>query len=158
MNTVLCVHLNVSRHSNMHYRFATQEDAAILAVLNQQLIRDEGHHNPMNLSQLTERMAGWLGGEYRAVVLEEHSSPVGYALFRHDPEHVYLRQLFVLPERRRNGIGRAALQWLWTNAWPGVQRLRIDVLVGNTTAREFWQSVGFREYCVTMEAQASNGG
>jgi len=41
----------------MKYRLATPEDAALLAPLNQQLIRNEGHRNPMNLAQLTERRA-----------------------------------------------------------------------------------------------------
>jgi len=29
-------------------------------------------------------------------------------------------------------------------------------LIENKAAREFWRSVGFREYCVTMEAQPPN--
>ena len=137
----------------MNYRFASQEDAPVLAPLNQQLIRDEGHRNPMDLAQLTERLVGWLTSDYKAVIFEDGPLVVGYALFRHEPEYVYLRQLFVLPSHRRNGIGRTALQWLWANAWAGVGRLRIEVLVGNTVGREFWRSVGFQEYCVTMEAR-----
>ncbi|MDB5384773.1 MAG: hypothetical protein JWM11_419, partial [Planctomycetaceae bacterium] len=35
----------------IHYRFATLDDAELLAAMNQQLIRDEGHRNPMNLTQ-----------------------------------------------------------------------------------------------------------
>jgi GNAT superfamily N-acetyltransferase len=93
----------------MQYRFATPEDAALLAPLNQQLIRDEGHRNAMNLAQLAERMRGWLRGDYQAVLFEEGASPIGYALFRRESEYVYLRQLFVLPERRRQGVGRDAL-------------------------------------------------
>jgi hypothetical protein len=54
----------------MHFRFATPRDAAILAPLNQQLIRDEGHRNSMNLVQLTERMSNWLHYDYQAVVFE----------------------------------------------------------------------------------------
>ena len=142
----------------MRYRYATISDAEILAPLNLQLICDEGHRNPMDVEQLAQRMKSWLSGEYEAVLFQEGTSPVGYALFRREPEHVYLRQLFVAPEFRRQGVGRAALYWLWQNAWLGVQRLRIEVLVENTDAREFWRSVGFREYCVTMEAQVSHGG
>lgn len=142
----------------MQYRSATPEDAALLAPLNQQLIRDEGHRNPMNLAQLTERMAGWLRSDYQAVLFEEGTSPIGYALFRREPEYVYLRQLFVLPERRRQGVARAALRWLWHHAWSGAPRLRIEVLVENAAGREFWHTVGFREYCVTMEAQPPNDG
>lgn len=82
----------------MNYRFATSEDALLLAELNEQLIRDEGHRNPMSPVQLTDRMAGWLRAEYQAVVFEEGSSALGYALFRFEPDHVLLRQLFVLPD------------------------------------------------------------
>ena len=142
----------------MQYRFATPEDVALLAPLNQQLIRDEGHRDSMDLAQLAERMSGWLRGEYQAVLFVESTSPVGYALFRRESDYVYLRQLFVLAEFRRQGVGRDALRWLWRNAWSGAPRLRIDVLVGNTAGREFWRSVGFHEYCVTMEAQPPNDG
>lgn len=138
----------------MRYRFASPEDSSQLARMNLQLIADEGHRNPMGITQLAERMAGWLQGEYQAVLFEEDNAPVGYALFRHEPEYVYLRQLFVVPERRRQGIAGNALSWLWANAWQSAPRLRIDVLVGNAAGRAFWSSAGFTEYCITMEASA----
>lgn len=138
----------------MRYRLASPEDSEQLAQMNLRLIADEGHRNPMGIPQLAERMAGWLRGEYQAVLFEEYNTPVGYALFRHEPEFVYLRQLFVVPARRRQGIARNALSWLWANAWQSMPRLRIDVLVGNAAGREFWHSVGFTEYCITMEASA----
>lgn len=125
----------------------------LLGPLNLQLIRDEGHRNAMNLAELTHRMTGWLNGEYQAVLFEEQASTIGYSLFRREPEHVYLRQFFVVPSARRKGVGRAAIKWLWLNAWQDVRRLRINVFVGNTAARQFWCSVGFHEYFVTMEAQ-----
>jgi GNAT superfamily N-acetyltransferase len=138
------------------YRFALPCDAPVLAQLNLELIRDEGHRNPMNLAQLTERMAAWLEAEYQAVLFEDATAEppdvVGYALFRREPDFVYLRQLFVARARRRQGIGRAALDWLWQHAWADAERLRIDVLVGNAGARAFWKSVGFADYCFTMEA------
>lgn len=53
-------------------RQATSEDAGLLARMNKHLIEDEGHRNPMNLSQLAERMRGFLSGEYRAdLILDE---------------------------------------------------------------------------------------
>jgi len=72
-------------------------------------------------------------------------------LYRVEPEHIYLRQLFVQPEMRRRGIARRALEWLRQNAWGVRARVRIDVLVGNHSAIEFWRSVGFTDYCLTME-------
>lgn len=142
----------------MQYRFASPGDSNKLARMNLQLIADEGHRNSMGIPQLAERMARWLQGEYQAVIFEEDTTPLGYVLFRHEPEYVYLRQLFVVPERRRQGIASNALSWLWANAWQSVPRLRIDVLVGNAAGRAFWRSLGFTEYSITMEVSASMAG
>jgi GNAT superfamily N-acetyltransferase len=136
----------------VNYRLATPDDAEQLAALNQQLIRDEGHRNTMSLAQLTERMSDWLQGAYQAVLIEDAAGAIGYALFRREPDFIYLRQLFVVPNRRRQGVARDALHWLWRNAWADAVRLRIDVLVTNVAGRAFWQSVGFHDYCITMEA------
>jgi hypothetical protein len=87
----------------MEYHIATKTDAAAIAVMNAQLIKDEGHRNTMSVQELEARMAGWLAGEYSAVVLVESGSPVGYALFREEPEYIYLRQLFVHRDRGAKG-------------------------------------------------------
>ncbi len=135
----------------MQYRFATVADSAVLAQMNQQLIRDEGHRNPMDLPQLEVRMADWLSGSYTAVLFEQNGTVCGYALFRQEAEHVYLRQFYMSPALRRKGHGRRAIEWLKANAWTNAPRVRLDVLVGNTAGRAFWQAMGFTEYCVTME-------
>jgi GNAT superfamily N-acetyltransferase len=140
----------------MRFRFALPSDAELLAPLNAQLIRDEGHRNRMSIPQLAERMRGWLSGEYRAVVFDDDDGVVGYALFRHEPEHIYLRQFFVRPESRRHGIGRTALLWLRRNAWGPDARVRVDVLVGNELGQVFWRAVGFNEYCVTLEQESTS--
>ncbi len=137
---------------DMRYRFANAADAAVLAEMNEQLIRDEGHRNPMSLSELQSRMESWLAGGYQAVLFEDHdASPAGYALSRRDDDYVYLRQLFVCRQRRRQGVGRSAFEWLVANAWQYDRRIRIEVLVGNRIAIEFWRSVGFADYCLTLE-------
>jgi len=130
----------------------------LLAELNGQLIRDEGHRNPMTLAELEARMRGWLTGEYEAVLFLQQGQAAGYALFRREPEHVYLRQFFVRPEFRRQGIGRAALGWLREHAWADASRVRLDVLIGNAAGIAFWRAVGFRDYCLTMELEAHPGG
>jgi GNAT superfamily N-acetyltransferase len=121
--------------------------------MNHQLIRDEGHRNEMTPSQLTDRMVGWLRREYKAVLFENEQRAVGYVLFLLEPDYVYIRHLFVVAEFRRQGIARNAIQWLKQNVWTDATRLRIDVLVKNTAAHEFWSSVGFHDYALTMEAQ-----
>ena len=140
----------------MRYLFASSNEADIIVPMNQQLIHDEGHRNSMSRIQLRDRMFDWLSGDYQAVIFEDNADIVGYALYIPEPEYIYLRQLFVIQERRREGIARRALEWLWANAWTDTRQLRIDVLVGNKSAQEFWRSVGFTEYCITMEAQSPN--
>jgi GNAT superfamily N-acetyltransferase len=138
----------------MHHRFATVDDATALAPLNHALIRDEGHRNTMSVPELAQRMASWLAGDYQAVVFEDAGNPIGYALFRRESEHVYLRQFFVISEYRRRGIGRAAIEWLRQHAWGRDQRIRLDVLVGNRGGIAFWHAVGFRDYCLTLELES----
>ena len=142
----------------MQIRFATVEDAETLGALNAQLIRDEGHRNAMTIPQLVQRMADWLRADHEAAIVEDRGTIVGYALFRREAEYVYLRQIFVRGEDRRLGIGRRLFQWLLQNAWQTAPRIRIDVLVGNDTGRRFWESIGFREYCVTMEMETPISG
>ena len=137
--------------TELEYRFATQKDAALLAGMNKQLIRDEGHRNKMTLSQLQERMSGWLQGEYTAVIFSEGAEAAGYALYRNDPEWVYLRQLFVKAGMRRKGIGRQAISWLKNNAWKNDKTIRVEVLLGNPDGISFWKATGFEDYCITME-------
>jgi len=135
----------------MNYRSATLSDASMLTGMNVELIRDEGHRNPMSEAELLVRMTGWLAGECQAILFEDHDGPGGYALFRRETEWVYLRQFFVAPARRRQGVGRAAILWLLENVWRDETRIRLEVLTGNSVAIDFWRSLGFADYCLTME-------
>src|SRR5438876_11193267 len=90
----------------MTFRPSTLNDSALLAELNHQLIHDEGHRNKMSIPELEQRMKGWLAEEYRAIIFEDGSEIVAYALFREQPQEIYLRQLFVVRQRRHQGIGR----------------------------------------------------
>ena len=134
----------------MEYRDASSADIELLARLNLQLIRDEGHRNPMTLAQLLVRMDNWLQGEYKAVLFEHDGATVGYALFRDDVEYVHLRQFFVTAQHRRKGLGRQAIEWLSAHHWKDAP-LRVEVLVGNEEAIAFWRAVGFTDYCLTLE-------
>ena len=136
---------------NLEYRFAKQEDVVLLAQMNQQLIRDEGHRNKMTLDELQERMAGWLEGKYTAVIFSNEGNDIGYALYRKDPDWIYLRQLFVKAELRRKGIGRQAISWLRENAWKDAEIIRVEALVNNPDGISFWRAVGFKDYCITLE-------
>ena len=135
----------------MTFRLATLNDCALLAELNHQLIRDEGHRNPMTIPELEQRMRGWLASEYAAVIFEDGREIVAYALFREEPKEIYLRQLFVVRDRRRQGIGRKALEILRSKFWPANKRLTVEVLVQNAAAIAFWRAMGYKDYSLKLE-------
>jgi len=135
----------------MKFRRATLDDCALLAELNHQLIRDEGHRNKMTVPELEQRMRDWLASEYAAVIFEEAQEVVAYALYREQAGEIYLRQLFVVRNRRRQGIGRKAIEILRAKTWPGNKRLTVDVLVQNEAAIAFWRAVGYKDYCLALE-------
>ncbi len=134
------------------HRRATPADCRLLGVLNAQLIQDEGHRNPMTELQLVKRMREWLRrGDYAGVLFEEDGEVVAYALYREVADEIYLRHLFVVRHRRRQGIGRRAMQLLTERIWPRGKRLVVEVLWANTGGVAFWKAMGYREYSLCLE-------
>ena len=105
----------------------------------------------MTVPELEQRMRGWLQAEYTAIIFEEGRELVAYALYREQPEELYLRQLFVVRNRRREGIGRTAMEILRAQIWPKNKRLTLEVLVKNAAAVAFWRAVGYQDYALTLE-------
>ena len=135
----------------MDYRFATEADLNLLAEWNHQLIRDEGHRNPMSRLELRKRMRGWLANEYTAVIFSLDDEPVAYALYRESAGEVYLRHLLVDRRHRRRGIGRQVVTVLRERIWPRDRRLTVEVLVSNEPAVAFWKAVGYVPYSLALE-------
>jgi len=135
----------------MTFRAASSDDCPLLAKLNHQLIQDEGHRNKMTVPQLEHRMRKWLSGEYRAVIFEDSGEVVAYGLYREEPDLIYLRQLFVVQHRRRQGLGRQAVEILRSQIWQKDKRLTVEVLVANQSGVTFWRSVGYKDYALSLE-------
>jgi len=132
------------------HRFAGKQELDLLAEWNHQLIRDEGHRNPMTVPELRKRMEGWLTGEYKAVLFSLENKAVAYALYRETADELYLRQLYVCRDRRCTGIGRAAMNILMVQIWPK-KRLTVEILCKNAVAIEFYRSLGYQDYALAME-------
>ena len=86
-----------------------------------------------------------------AVIAEEEGEPIGFALFFHTfstflaRPGMYLEDLFVLPEHRGQGVGRALLAHLAQLAIErGCGRLEWAVLNWNTEAIRFYERLGAR--------------
>jgi len=85
------------------------------------------------------------------VIAEWEGAPAGFALFFHNfstfvgKPGIYLEDLFVLPELRGNGIGKALLAHLAKLARErGCARLEWAVLDWNAPSIAFYQSLGAR--------------
>ena len=85
------------------------------------------------------------------VIYEDAGEIVGYALFREQEEEIYLRQLFIVRHRRRQGLGRRAVEILRSQIWPTTKRLTVEALTTNTNALAFWRAVGYSDYSLTLE-------
>ena len=98
-------------------------------------------------------MAGLFGPRpyAEAVLSEEDGEPIGFALFFHTfstflaRPGMYLEDLFVLPEHRDRGVGRALLAHLAHMAIErGCGRLEWAVLNWNQEAIRFYERLGAR--------------
>jgi ribosomal protein S18 acetylase RimI-like enzyme len=141
----------------LRFRRATAADVPLVAALNQQLQIDESHRLRMELTELEPRTARWLRDEgYEATVFERDGETAGYALYRREEDHYYLKQFFVCRHCRRQGVGRQAMDWLIEHVWHDAPAVYLDVLVTNAAGIAFWRAVGFQDYCVTMERKTTH--
>jgi predicted acetyltransferase len=97
-------------------------------------------------------MRAWLTvGDYQAVLFEENHEVVAYALFRETDAEVYLRQFSVVPHLQGEGIGRWAMDELFSKLWPRHKLWTVSVLVMNGTGVAFWRAMGYTDYELTLE-------
>ncbi|HIF94882.1 MAG TPA: GNAT family N-acetyltransferase [Myxococcales bacterium] len=134
----------------MKLRFAESKDIALLSQLNHELIEDERAPNPMSIDELNQRMTTWLEGDYRAVIFELESSDVAYALYREEKDGLYLRQFYVVRDRRRQGIGQTAIELFREQVVGSGQTLTLEVFSHNETGIVFWRALGFQEHSIAF--------
>jgi GNAT superfamily N-acetyltransferase len=86
---------------------------------------------------------------YSCLIADHDDQPAGFALFFYNYSTwmgrpgIYLEDLFVLPEFRGRGIGKALLQRVAAAALEkGCQRLQWEVLDWNTPAIDFYRAMG----------------
>ncbi|GAC1036841.1 hypothetical protein thsps117_15980 [Pseudomonas sp. No.117] len=124
----------------------------MLTGFNAGLQRDEGSPQPLGEAALRQRLADWLSrGEYQAILVERDGQPLGYALYRLETARIYLRHLYVAPEARRQGLGRAFFGQLRDRLWPADLPVQLNVLAGNQTGRAFWAALGFAPFSLTLQ-------
>ena len=152
-------------------RPAVAADIPVIAKLIRGLARFEKMEGDVTMTE--ERLAESLFGQrpYAETLLaEDGGTPVGFALFFHNFSTflglpgVYLEDLFVIPEQRGRGVGRALLREVARLAVErGCGRLEWSVLDWNREAIGFYERLGARPnsewtvYRLTGEALTSLG-
>jgi GNAT superfamily N-acetyltransferase len=131
-------------------RPAERADVPVIAELIRGLAGFEKLEQEVTMTE--ERLAENLFGRHRyaeTLLAEEERLPVGFALFFHNfstflaQPGIYLEDLFVVPEQRGRGVGRALLKELARLAVErGCGRLEWSVLDWNREAIGFYERLG----------------
>jgi GNAT superfamily N-acetyltransferase len=131
-------------------RPATAADVPAIADLIRGLARYEKLEQDVAMTE--ELLAKNLFGPHHyaeTLLAEESGEPIGFALFFHNFSTflalpgIYLEDLFVVPEHRGNGVGRALLKELARIAVErGCGRLEWSVLDWNRDAIGFYERLG----------------
>jgi len=144
----VCAASSAVSGSTVRLQICTEADLDELAVLNKQLIEDEGHDNKMNIAELRERMRGFIAGTYCAYLFKAGGKTVGYALVDRARKPCYLRQFMICRDTRRMGYGTAAFKALLQT--PGTTTIDIEALVWNASGVAFWHALGFKDRSIYM--------
>jgi GNAT superfamily N-acetyltransferase len=137
-------------HSSITIRFAQPEDCDAIFALIQGLAEYEKLTHAVTGDALTLKEHLFGLNKYAEVILAEYNGkPAGYALFF--PNYstfltkpgIYLEDIFVLPEYRRQGIGKALLTRVAQIADERhCGRLEWSVLDWNEPAQAFYRRMG----------------
>ena len=129
---------------------ATIDDSPMLAVMNRQLIDDEGNGNTMTIAELEDRMREWLQkGVYTGYMFKLNGGIIGYALV--DLSEMWMRHFFICRECRRQGYGRAAVGLLFEKF--GVDEIGLSCLTKNVAGQAFWRNFGHEAYSIKFSIQ-----
>jgi GNAT superfamily N-acetyltransferase len=135
---------------NVEIRYGEPRDAALITQLIRELARYEKLEH--ELAATEEKVAKALFGQRpyaETLIAEENGEPAGFALFFHNfstflaQPGIYLEDLFVKPEQRSHGVGRALLERLAQIAVErDCGRLEWAVLNWNEDAIRFYERLG----------------
>lgn len=131
-------------------RPTTAADVPLLNILVHELAEyDRVSHEAVVTEEDIARDGFGLHPKFRAVIAEWNGTPAGYALFFEfystfqGRAGLFLDDIFVRPEFRKRGIGKALLDHVAGIAWNEKYFcMRWEVLDWNTPAIEFYRSLG----------------
>lgn len=138
--------------ANKEFRFAKEEDASLILDFIKELAEYEKMSDEVVADEQT--LKKWIFEKGKAEVLfaMEEGVEVGFALFFHNfstflgRAGIYLEDLFVKPEYRKRGHGKALIKELAKIAVSrGCGRLELSCLDWNKPSIDFYLSLGAKQ-------------
>lgn len=154
--------------SSFDVRRATPADLPAAAAMAGQLVRQHHAQDPGRFLLVEEVEAGyrwWFerelarAGEAILLVAADGDRHLGYAYGTKEgrdwnmllDEHGAIHDIFVAPEARRGGVGKALLQAIVAELEAlGAIRIVLSTMVSNTAAQALFRSLGFRPTMLEM--------
>lgn len=136
-------------------RTADEADVDVLAELIQTSHADVAHRfnlTPENCPKHPSNCnTAWIESDLargvRYYLVDWFDEPVGCVALEHaSPEMVYLERLSVLPERRRNGLGRRLVEHvIQAMTELGIPQIGIGIIADFKELNAWYKKLGFRE-------------
>ncbi|MEM8793610.1 MAG: GNAT family N-acetyltransferase [Pseudomonadota bacterium] len=121
---------------------AKAEDAAMLADMSCRLMQVQGLTVP-DPEVAEQGFVHMLSNYYRAAIVSRDGRPAGYALWRDEPGHTYLRHFFIEDWARGGGLGARFFEALARDWFPAGTPVFLDVMDRNGPGHAFWGRLGF---------------
>ncbi|HLZ11366.1 MAG TPA: GNAT family N-acetyltransferase [Candidatus Acidoferrum sp.] len=147
----------MSDQTNLVIRAATAADAPFLFPLMRALAEQEPNPNPGAFRESLVGKAFHFLLDHpergRVWVLAVDQSLVGYIVltlgfsFEFFGTDAFIDELYIVPEYRRRGFGRRAVEFLEAEANKiGVNAVHLEVDIGNAAASELYRRMGFADH------------
>jgi ribosomal protein S18 acetylase RimI-like enzyme len=138
--------------SAVRVRAARPADAETIVAFSHALSREEGYAAPVLQASQVRAEGFGPSARFRALIAERDGQPVGYALFyqAYDTDHaargLYLQDLYVVAEARRQGAGRALMAAVARACQAdGGRYVFWNALPKNRAGLAFYRAIGARE-------------
>lgn len=134
----------------MNIRTATAEDAELIfALIIELAIYEKAEHEVLTTAEEIRESIFGNNSKTSALIAEVDNKPVAYAVYFYNystwlgKNGIYMEDIYVSPEYRQQGIGKALLQSVAKLAVKeNCGRVEWAVLDWNTPAIEFYESLG----------------
>ena len=137
----------------------SDHDIPLVAAMNRRLQQDECA-DVLPTEQIEARLRGWIGsGQYSVLLIKHSDQVVGYLLYTTEPlesSAIYIRQLYIERNYRRQGYGAATIQAFAENHTERGRPIEIDVFTWNNAGHAFWEAIGFHPCHTRMRLDRVN--